>query len=343
MPDYRYHIHVACVPDDPLLITAQDDVAIFFESRAFLTKDLVLARVESASYSWRCVNAADAVLVLIGNSYGRTNASGVSQLHVSYTNAKTKNKPMLIFVHADVLKKDNNRNLLDLVAVLEAQEGGRMYYFDESSDFFKLLETAFNALNLDKTKGWRMGTTDIKNTLIGSSSNTEGQSGKELIKKESSKKEMLKDKSLLDLDELLHAKTSANSNASFKPSLRLALELDTEFSVSCTAHAFRGGTLIEVSFVVPMRWRQIVMMLASVVMPFSEQGLGRALNESVDKALANQIVSRQYPDVHAVSRIQVVKADTMWILDELELAGWIEPSKQSGFWQASAKAIAITK
>lgn len=341
MPDYRYHIHVACVPDDPLLITAQDDVAIFFESRAFLTKDLVLARVESASYSWRCVNAADAVLVLIGNSYGRTNASGVSQLHVSYTNAKAKNKPMLIFVHADVLKKDNNRNLLDLVAVLETQEGGRMYYFDESTDFFKLLETAFNALNLDKSKGWHMSTA-TKNALIALPS-VEGQSGKELIKKESSKKEMLKDKSLLELDELLHAKTSANSNASFKPSLRLALELDTEFSVSCTAHAFRGGTLIEVSFVVPLRWRQIVTMLASVVMPFSEQGLGRALNESVDKNLANQIVSRQYPNVHAVSRIQVVKADTMWILDELELAGWIEPSKQSGFWQASAKAIAITK
>lgn len=341
MPDYRYHIHVACVPDDPLLITVQDDVAIFFESRAFLTKDLVLARVESASYSWRCINAADAVLVLIGNSYGRTNASGVSQLHVSYTNAKTKNKPMLIFVHADVLNKDNNRSLLDLVALLETQEGGHIYHFDENTDFFKLLETAFNTLNLDKSKGWHMSAT-TKNALI-ALPNAEGQLGKEPIKKEPPKKEILKDKSLLELDEFIHAKTSANSNASFKPSLRLALELDAEFSVSCTAHAFRGGTLIEVSFVVPFRWQQIVMMLASVVMPFSEQGLGRALNESVDKALANQIVSRQYPDVHAVSRIQVVKADTMWILDELELAGWIEPSKQSGFWQASAKAIAITK
>lgn len=340
MPDYRYHIHVACVPDDPLLITAQDDVAIFFESRAFLTKDLLLARSESASYGWRCVNTADAVLILVGNSYGRTNVSGVSQLHVSYTNAKTKNKPILIFMHTDALKKDNSRHLLDLVSVLEAQEGGRIYYFDENTDFVKLLEVAFNSLNLDKSKGWHMNNT-TKNALI-VSSDAEGQSGKE-SKKETSKKDILKDKSLLELDELIQNKTNPNTQISFKSSLKPALELDTEFSVSCTAHAFRGGTLIEVSFVIPFRWRQIVMMLASVVMPFSEQGLGRALNESVDKVLANQIVSRQYPDVHAVSRIQVVKADALWILDELELAGWIEPSKQSGFWQASAKAINIAK
>ena len=118
--------------------------------------------------------------------------------------------------------------------------------------------------------------------------------------------------------------------------------LDSEFLVSCTAHAFQGGTLIDVSFVIPLRWRNIIIMLASAVMPFSEQGLGRALNEHIDKNLASQIVAKEHPNVHAISRVQVVKADVLWILDELELAGWIESVGQGAMWQTTDK-ISNTK
>ncbi|UZA10881.1 hypothetical protein LP123_10795 [Moraxella bovis] len=166
MSNHRYHVHIACVADDPLLVTAQDDVAIFFESRAFLTKDLVIARAESASYSWRCVNSADVVLILIGNSYGKANASGVSQLHVSYTNAKAKNKPILIFVHADVLNKPTGNRLIDFVGSLESQGGDVVHYFDDNTNFPKLLETAFNALDFDKSKGWQTAGASIRSMLL---------------------------------------------------------------------------------------------------------------------------------------------------------------------------------
>lgn len=331
MPNHRYHVHVACVADDPLLTTVLDDVAIFFESRAFLTKDLVVARAESVSYSWRCVNAADVVLVFVGDSYGRVNASGVSQLHVNYTNAKTKNKPMLIFVHSNAIRESSdNRKLIDFVGSLENQESGHIHYFDDKTHFPKLLASAFDTLDFDKTKGWQAVGSDIKNMLLSPSS--------EPSKMESKPQKV--EKSSQEVDEGVSPKTGINNvNATLKP----ALVLDGEFLVSCTAHAFQGGTLIEVSFVVPLTWRQVITMLVNIIMPFSEQGLGRALNEIIDKGLANRLVSQQYPDVHAVSRVQVVRADALWILDELELAEWIEPVGQGSLWRATRKAFDIKK
>lgn len=84
-------------------------------------------------------------------------------------------------------------------------------------------------------------------------------------------------------------------------------------------------------------------MLPNVVSPFSEQVLGRVLNEVIDKGTASYIVSRQYPDVHAVSRIQVSKSDVLWVLDELELAEWIASVNQGSLWQATDKALNLNK
>lgn len=323
MLNHRYHVHVACVADDPLLVGALDDVAIFFESRAFLTKDLALSRAETASYGWRCVNAADAVLVVVGNRYGKPNATGVSQFHVSYTNAKAKNKPVLVFVHQDA-KRSDDQKLTDFLALLRLQEGENVHYFDGKSNVVKMLEVAFNALDFNKSKGWQAVGASVKTALL-TPPKPSGLEPKTDVKNEP--------------QETSRPRRMGGETTSLKP----ALVLDGEFLVNCTAHAFRGGTLIEVSFVMPLKWRQVVSMLPNVVSPFSEQVLGRVLNEVIDKGAASYIVSRQYPDVHAVSRIQVSKSDVLWVLDELELAEWIVSVNQGSLWQATDKALNLNK
>ncbi|MDO4449708.1 MAG: hypothetical protein Q4B79_01960 [Moraxella sp.] len=323
MLNHRYHVHVACVADDPLLVGALDDVAIFFESRAFLTKDLVLSRAETASYGWRCINAADVVLVVVGNHYGKPNATGVSQLHVSYTNAKAKNKPVLVFVHHDAKSADDQK-LPDFLALLRLQEGESVHYFDDKSNFIKMLESAFNSLDFNKSKGWQATGESVKTALLTPPKPNNPEP------KADTKNEP---------QEMVRPRRIGNDMASLKP----ALVLDGEFLVNCTAHAFRGGTLIEVSFVMPLKWRQVVSMLPNVVSPFSEQVLGRALNEVIDKGTASYIVARQHADVHAVSRIQVSKSDVLWVLDELELAEWIASVNQGSLWQATDKALNLNK
>lgn len=320
MPNRRYHVHIACVADDPLLQQSQDDVSIFFEQRAILTKDLKLNRPESASYSWRCINACDAVLILIGNEYGKLNISGVSQLHVSYTNAKTKNKPILVFIHSKMNSaSSHSRHLSDFVGLVQSQMADSVRYFDETTDFLALLKEMFDKVVISIAETDQEPLRKI------------GMTGK--------------DNSVEDpLETIVRANKYSMSevHASLKP----ALHLDNEVVVSCTAHAFKGGTLIEVPFVITMTWRKIVQALTELSLSFSEQGLARCLYELIDKTQANKLIISQYPDVHAVSRHQVTKSDVSWVQDELQLAGWIEPagsSIQGMLWKITNNTKAILK
>lgn len=292
MPNHHYHIHLACVADDLWLQTAQDDVCIYFEERAFLTRDLFINRPQSANYSWRCVNSCDAVLLLIGSSYGKTNISGVSQLHLSYSNAKTKNKPVFVFIHSSLLNPLNdNQRLREFVKMIENQASESMWYFDDKTDLFSLLdETVGRLLNFN-------------------------QSANKLMPKSTSINGIL------------------NQKFGIAKLPKTMLDLDSGFLVSCMAHAFEGGTLIEVLFSVEMTWRQILDALKALNAPFSDQRLSKLLAELIDKNQANQMVKTRHPNVHAISRYQVLKADVLWIKDELQLAGQIVPAEQDAFWQ----------
>ena len=278
MPNYRCHIHVACVVDDLLLHAAQDDIAIFFEGRAFLTKDLFINRPQSANYSWRCVNACDALLLLIGSSYGKTNISGVSQLHLSYSNAKTKNKPIFVFIHSSLLNPFNdNQRLREFVKLIESQSVESIWYFDDDTDLFSLLnETMGRLLVFDEPK-------------------------------------------LSSLSRSLACLPKPQSFKSFQPSAvpTVVLDLDNEFLVNCTAHVFKGGTLIEAAFALPMTWRQIISALSILDVPLSDQRLSRILTDLMDKKQADGIIMALHPNAHAVSRYQVAKTEVIWIKKRL--------------------------
>lgn len=285
--NHHYHIHLACVVDDLLLQKAQDDICIYFESRALLTRDLFINRPQSANYSWRCVNSCDAMILLVGSNYGKTNISGVSQLHLSYSNAKTKNKPVFVFVHSSLLNPLNdNRRLREFVKMIENQAVQTMWYFDDNTDLFSLLNETIGRL---------------------------------LEFRQPTKRK---------------PKSAVIANQRNNPP-KTTLDLETLFLVSCMAHAFEGGTLLEVVFGAQMTWRQIINALVALGAPFSDQGLSKLLAELIDKSQADQAIRVRHPNVHAISRYQVLKADVLWIKGELQLAGQIVPAGQDGFWQVA--------
>ena len=96
MSNRRYHIHVICADNDQLLVL--DSVAMFFQGRAFLTYDVSSKLPKAALYGRQCIDACDYALMIIGDSYGTAQNTGVSQMHLSYLNAKAKLKPLLILV-----------------------------------------------------------------------------------------------------------------------------------------------------------------------------------------------------------------------------------------------------
>lgn len=316
-----YHVHLACVANDPVLYTAQDDLAIFVEKRALLTQDLRTGRSRSANYGWRCVNACDAVVLMIGGRYGQLNPSGVSQLHLSYSNARTTKKPIVALIHSDALESED-RSLTDFIKLLQTQIPESIHYFDESRNLFSIFEATLGKFFLQHQEEHHEQLHDQQKVSA--------------VKSDTLKPLLFNVPRREQLSEI-RAKKSISMDAK-----QPALSWDNEFSVNCTAHAFQGGTLIEVAFSLEITWRQIIAALIAIDVPFSSQGLMRCLNEQIDKDQVNDIVMSKYPQVHAISRYQVLKTDALWIQDELQLAGHIAPKSPNGAW-ALWEVTAATK
>lgn len=296
MSNYRYYIHVACVVDDPSIQLAQDDLSVFLEDKAFFTNDLLVVN-HANNYSRRCVNDCDAVIIIVGHEYGEIGQTGVSQLHLTYTNAKTKNKPILIFVSNEAHGEKRDRRLLDLIASMESQYHQHIWHFNAYGELRPILNEAFNSLNLGRGK-WYCG------DCCGSANHADTASHD----------------------------VSENIGLSCKPELDLTAvkptSLDEELSVECSAHVFEGGTLIEVGFVFVLTWRHVVRALLALNAPFSEPSMLRYLSELIDKAKADHIILTKHPQAHAISRHQIKKSEITRIRQGLQSAEWIVPTGQ---------------
>lgn len=298
MANYRYHIHLACVIHDSVIQTAQDDLSVFCEDKAFITKDLLVVGQDSASYSRRCVNDCDFLVMIIGHDYGQVNQSGVSQLHLTYTNAKTKNKPMLVFISHDPANA-RVRHLVDLVSSIQSQQTN-VVYFNAQHGLKSVLASAFESLPLPMHK-WCVcqPTTEVKKDPL------EPKAVAEPIEDELLESILSTQKIELDL-----YNTSPTS-------------VEEEVSLDCTAHVFEGGTLIEVEFVFTLTWRRMLQALIELKSSFSEQGFSRCLNDLIDKKQVDDMIVSQHPKAHAISRHQIKKSELTRVKNELQSAGWI--------------------
>lgn len=288
MPNHRHHIHLICDSQDESLYPLLDALAIHFERHAHLTKDLFLVGSESANYSWRCIHDCDCVFMLIGQSYGELNNTGVSQLHISYLNAKTKNKPIIALITGD---QDRPRQLTDLIQVVKEQVS-HIFYVNDSTKYQQLLADIYDVVE-NTVSPTPKASKNTLNTLLSELPNSPA--------------------SLPKLDPTL-----GNTSTKTAPSLQ------DEVLLNCNAHAFRGGTLIEVGFMATTTWRAILSSLDKSL-AFNSQGLWRLLNTLITPQ-AMPAVQRSHPMVHAISRCQVTKADIVWVQDELQSSGWIIPS-----------------
>lgn len=330
MSNRRHHIHLICDSRDETLRSSKDTLAIFFEERAFLTTDLCMTTSDSANYSWRCIHACDYVLMLLGQSYGELTNTGVSQLHISYINAKTKHKPMAIFIQKNTNK---SRQLADLEAQIRA-EGFWVYDFESHVGLKWLIVDAYQMLTKQYAKaGWIIANDDFdtQETVNDYNQLQLGHSHRQLLDLK------LDTQKLASFDKRLNDKALDNQDSDYKNNYKAktayehtligaitstpTLSLQDDLMLSCTAHAFQGGTLIEVAFLSSMTWHSILSKLMAFDW-FSTQTLWKALNE-LSTPQAMPAIKLTHPNVHAISRCQVTKGDMLWVQESLIKAGWI--------------------
>lgn len=334
---HRPHIHLICDFSDSALYLLQDSLFVYLESKAYLTHDLFLMRPTSSAYSWQCINACDYTFLLIGDSYGQLANTGVSQLHISYLNARTKQKPMVALIKkaaSEALPHKDNRQLNDFINLVSLQVKDIIYYDDET-DFKSLIENAFQLLKTQQTR-----VSEIIDANLPIYDLTDGEpvliTKEELIGNDAPPKTDNSD------DTLGVPRPKPTNQAT--PKL-VAPKLGDSTTLSCNAHAFQGGTLIEVSFQVDIRWQELLKNLANINAAFSTQGLWKVLND-IATPEAMPASKAQYPEVHAVSRCQVVRSDVLLTQETLLYAGWIERAEAGKeIWQitdTAKQALATT-
>lgn len=345
LPNRRYHIHVICANDDQS--SSLDALVLYFEHRAFLTFDLALGDVLASNHSRRRIDECDYVLLLIGDSYGKPNNTGVSQLHLSYINARTKNKSMLILrkIHSGRgTQKGLSRQLTDLIRLIEQQNSGQILYYDDQTDLEQLLEFPYlQMLSEHPAKGWIRTENVIEETLLTtfnaikkSEAPPTRSSIFDAIDADTAIDARITDAKMADHDD---SQTQANLSSDICDTV---IDLSDDIMLNFSTHAYEGGNLSEVSFLAVVAWRDIVTALNDLQTQFTSTGIQRCVNDLVHEQ-ALDLVQDVRPNAHAVSRTQVAMVEQEWVKSQLLAAGWIVVAQTGGrgkrnFYQLTDKA-----
>ena len=301
MPNRRYHIHIICADNDQLLVL--DSLAIFFQPFAFLTYDVSSQLPKASLYGRQCIDACDYALMIIGDSYGSVQRTGVSQMHLSYLSAKAKLKPLMVLVknhHQDAIV---GRQLQEFIKAVIRQDN-QIYYYDTEDNIEVLLAEAYkNILNNDEaTGGWVKATDEV----VKSSQQTVSQRYTGL----SSRNKAIKDDGLGD-DGLIDDGVS-------KP-----IVLTAVFDLHYSAQAYADGNLKDVVRPMVLTWREILIALMSIPTTFSNYGLQNAMNR-LAASKAEKDIKQEMPNVHAVARCQISQDDLDNLQRQLISANWIQ-------------------
>ncbi len=307
MPNRRYHIHVVCADNDQTLVL--DRVAIFFQMRAFLTYDVCSKLPQATLYGRQCIEACDYVLMIVGDSYGTTQSTGVSQMHLSYLNAKAKLKPLLILVKNQHENADVSRHMQDFRRMVE-QQAKQIYYYDTNTYIEKLLTEAYDDMlsSYGSKEGWVRADKEIvkSNKQAVSAPYSRFLSAKAFIKQDGVKQDssVVKDTDNCDI-------------------LNSPINLTDTLEVQYSAQAYEGGNLTDVTRLMTLSWQEVLHSLTKIPATFSSYGLQSCINRLIAPK-ADYDIKEHMPNVHAVSRCQIAQSDLNNLQRLLVAANWIQ-------------------
>lgn len=307
MPNRRYHIHVVCADNDQLLVL--DNLAVFFQSRAFLTYDVSSKLPKASLYGRQCIDACDYAIIVIGDSYGTVQSASVSQMHLSYLNVKAKQKPLLVLIKTHKKDADISRQLQDFTRTVE-QQAKHVYYYDTDTNIEQILIYAYNDMvaNNEVKDGWLKASEEVARY----------------------KKQMVFESNVAELPPIDAVKSDsdlANTSTFDKKvasgGLSKPIGLADTFDIEYNAQAYAGGNLTDVVMPMALTWRGVLQALTKMPTTFSSYGLQSCINRMIASQAETDIKARM-PNVHAVSRCQISQNDLNKLQRQLVAANWIQ-------------------
>lgn len=313
MPSRRYHIHVICVAHSQPLIL--DSLAVFFQSRAFLTYDISTHLSQSALYGRQCVEACDYVLILIGDSYGAVQNTGFSQMHLSYFNAKARAKPMVVLIKRHYDSEEISQQLKAFTNVVEQQKND-VYHYDDNTNIKQLLNGAYADM--------------IKRPNL----SAEWVSVRDVVSKTDTDP-LWRLSPQVNVPSATHKQTANSYEAT--DNITTTIELKDSFDIEYNAQAYEDGNLTDVSMTMSLTWQNVLLALGVLPAFFSSYGLQSQFNRLITSK-AELDIKQLMPKVHAVSRCQIIKRDLDKLQRTLVAANWIQ-IKNSGSEMRSTKEL----
>ncbi|MES1963727.1 DUF4062 domain-containing protein [Psychrobacter sp. AH5] len=315
MPSRRYHIHVICVAHSQPLVL--DSLAVFFQSRAFLTHDISTHLAQSALYGRQCVDACDYVLILIGDSYGTVQNTGFSQMHLSYFNAKARAKPMMALIKRHYDAEELNPQLKAFTQIVEQQKSN-VHYYDDNTDIKQLLNTAHIEMikKPEVVTGW-LSAKDSATSMDNRAANSPAANSLRGMSAQNNK--------------------HGTNNYTATDTITTTLELTQSFDIEYMAQAYEEGNLTDVTMTMTLTWQNVLQALGTMPAFFSSYGLQSQLNRLI-ASKAELDIKKLMPKVHAVARCQIIKSDLDKLQRLLIAANWIQ-IKSSGSEIRSTKEL----
>ncbi|WP_394125185.1 DUF4062 domain-containing protein [Psychrobacter nivimaris] len=301
MPNRRYHIHIICADNDQLLVL--DSLAIFFQARAFLTYDVSSKLSKASFYGRQCIDSCDYAVMIVGDSYGTVQKNGVSQMHLSYLNAKAKLKPLIVLVKNHSPDAVISRQLQEFIKLVTKQDN-QLHYYDTEEDIEPLLVQAhYNAVANNKMIGGWVRANDEESTTS---------------------KKVVYEKTVDILPSTTEVENNSPDDEDFiSDKVSEPIELTEFFEIQYSAQAYEGGNLTDVTRSLTLSWHEILMTLMRIPSTFSSYGLQNAINRLIT-AKAEIDIKKEMPNVHAVSRCQISQADINNLQRKLVGANWIQ-------------------
>lgn len=313
MPSRRYHIHVICVAHSQPLIL--DKLAVFFQSRAFLTFDISTHLSQSALYGRQCVDACDYVLIIIGDSYGAIQNTGFSQMHLSYFNAKARAKPMMALVKRHYEADEINQQLKSFANIVEQQKND-VHYYDDNTDIKQLLTSAHSEML--KKSNLATGWVSVRDIATKTLADPLWRLNPQITETSAT------------------PKPTANSYEA-TDNVTTTIELKNSFDIEYSAQAYEDGNLTDVTMTMSLTWQNVLLALGVMPAFFSSYGLQSQFNRLI-ASKAELDIKKLMPKVHAVSRCQITKSDLDKLQRLLVTANWIQ-IKNSGSEMRSTKEL----
>ena len=340
MLNQRYHIHIICTAHDQPLIL--DRLAVFFRDNAFLTYDVSSTISGSALYSRQKIEDCDYVIVIVGDNYGTSRKTIVSQMHLSYLGAKAKLKPMMCLLKTYSEEVQLSWQLIEFIRLIE-QHSNHIYYYDNDSNFEQLISYAHNEMvnrHGIKTR-WRHQEDNFENPNSDARYSENEKStflsedvltSYSLLKNNLAYTKSFDEKSKKGREQGVINPATMNpliendaieTHISATDKITMPISLTQNVVVHYTAQAYEKGNLTDISMSTTITWQQILIALAQLTKPFSNYGLRNRLNRLIADNAEIEIKAHM-PNVHAVSRCKIYENDLNQLQQLLVAANWIE-------------------